>query len=682
MSTDTTGTSGTNDTAADRADRFTREPSVAENRGLDPVTFEVLKNSFVTVVDEMAEQILRTCHSFVIYARDFSCALCDHEGNTIMQGSQDIAVHVGTLHLKAKAVLEDFEGDINEGDVFAVNDPYRGGTHFPDVSLIRPIFADGEMIAMAQANGHWADMGGGTPGSFDVAATDQFAEGLRIPPIRVVDRGVVRDDVIELIASNTRAPGDIVGDCHAQIEATRVAEQEIFRLIGKYGTDTVTNAFAAVQDYVERLTRARIAEMPDGVWETEDHIDMDPAKDEGLVAIRVKMTIKGDEVHYDLSESDPAIASFLNSGFGVAFSGAISSAKTFMPDIPLNSGFYRAITVDVGDEGTVVNAGWPLAVTGAVSGSYEKIMNAGFELWSQLMPERAMACCFNLEYLLVGGRDGRVEEKPYFMWYDWMAGGWGGRNGKDGSNCTSPVFGVGLAVQPLEGQERLTPVVTSGHEIITDSGGPGKHRGGCGVRKGGELTDVHGAVMSYCCDRARAITWGIDGGLPSNPHGVWLNPGTDRERFLGANFSNVSVTKGDTFQRPSAGGGGLGDPLERDPQAVVEDVIDGYVSIHRAEKDYGVVVREVDAELSQYELDEAETEHVRAREREERAARFEEDPEQVASRFRHGQLDDLDCVRQYGVVLDWGTGELLHRTTEQYRALLRRRSVAHWSTSG
>ncbi|WP_320668589.1 hydantoinase B/oxoprolinase family protein [Patulibacter defluvii] len=647
---------------------------------LDPVTFEVLKNSFVTLVDEMAEQILRTCHSFVIYARDFSCALCDAEGNTIMQGSQDIAVHVGTLHLKAKAVLEDFDGDINEGDVFAVNDPYRGGTHFSDVSVIRPIFADGELVAMAQANGHWADMGGSVPGSFDVSATDHFGEGVRIPPVRIVDRGVVRHDVIGLVAHNTRAPGDIVGDCHAQIEATRVAEQEVFRLVDKYGSRTVTTAFGAVQDYVERLTRARIADLPDGVWETEDHLDLDPGSDEGLVAVRLKMTIEGDEIHYDLSGSDPAISSFLNSGAGVAFSGAIASAKTFLPDIPLNSGFYRAVKVDVGPEGTVVNAGWPNAVTGCVSGAYEKIMSAGFELWSQLMPERALACCFNLEYLLVGGRDARRDDRPFFMWYDWMAGGWGGRHGKDGQNATSPVFGVGLAVQPLEGQERLTPVLTSVHEIIPDSGGPGRHRGGCGVRKGGTLTDVEHSVMSYCCDRGRAVTWGIGGGMPSLPHGVWLNRGSDRERYLGANFSGVAVERGDRFERPSAGGGGLGDPLERDPAEVLEDVIDGYVTLGRAERDYGVVVREIDAELSQYEVDAEATERARAEQRVERVGWLDEDPEEIATRFRNGELDVLDLVRRHGVILDWGSGELLPRTTEQYRSLLRRRSAAQWST--
>jgi N-methylhydantoinase B len=649
-------------------------------RSLDPVTFEVLKNAFVTVVDEMAEQILRTCHSFVIYSRDFSCALHDANGDTVMQGSQDIAVHVGTLHLKAKAVLDDFEGDIHEGDVFAINDPYRGGTHFPDVSLIRPVFADGEMIALAQANGHWADVGGSVPGSFDVAASDHFGEGMRIPPVRLVDRGVTRGDVIAMIASNSRSPEDIIGDCHAQIEATRVAESELFRLIDKYGKDTVVAACGEVQDYVEGLTRARVAELQDGTWETVDYLDFDPGSDEGLVAVRLKLTISGDEVHYDLSGSDPAIASFLNAGAGVAFSGAIASAKTFLPEIPLNSGFYRAVTVDVGREGTVVNAGWPIAVTGSVSGAYEKIINAGFELWSQVMPERAMACCFNLEYLLVGGRDARIEERPFFMWYDWMAGGWGGRQGRDGQDCTSPVFGVGLAVQPLEGQERLTPILTSTHEIIPDSGGPGKHRGGVGVRKGGTLTQVEAAVMSYCCDRARSVTWGIGGGLPSIPHGVWLNPRTDQERFLGANFSGVSVGEGDTFERPSAGGGGLGDPLERDPQAVLEDVEDGYVTIPRAAVDYGVVIEQVDRDLAESRIDQEATEKLRTEQRATRAGNLDEDPNTVAERFRSGELDTLDLVRHYGVILDWGTAELLSRTTAQYREMLKRRAAACWST--
>ena len=534
---------------------------------LDPVTLEVLKNAFVTIVDEMAEQILRTCHSFVIYCRDFSSALCDAQGNTVMQGSQDIAVHVGTLHLTAKAVIETFGDDIHEGDLFAINDPYSGGTHFNDVRIIRPIFHDGDLIAFSQSNGHWADVGGSVPGSFDVSAKEHFAEGIRIPAVRIADKGTMRDDVVELIVSNTRVPSDAKGDLRAQAEATRVAEREILRLCDKYGGDTVVTAFEEVQDYVERLTRKRIGELPDGVWETEDYIDFDPAEGEGLVPVRVKLEIDGEELRYDLSGSHPAVATFLNSSFGTTFSGIVGGTKTFFPDVPLNSGFYRVIDVDAGEENTVINAAWPVAVTGFCSGGYEKVTNAVYELWSRVMPDRAMACCFNLEYLLVGGRDARTDDRPVFMWYDWMVGGWGGRNGKDGADCTSPVFGVGLAVQPLEGQERLTPVLTTAHQIVPDSGGPGRFRGGVGVSKGGRLTEPEGAVMSYCCDRARSITWGIEGGLPSIPHGVWLTrEGEDEAKFLGATFSNVDVGPGDVFTRPSAGGGGLRRPAGARPR--------------------------------------------------------------------------------------------------------------------
>jgi N-methylhydantoinase B len=294
------------------------------------------------------------------------------------------------------------------------------------------------------------------------------------------------------------------------------------------------------------------------------------------------------------------------------------------------------------------------------------------------MPERAIACSFNLEDLLVGGRDARHDRRPFFMWYDWMVGGWGGRNGKDGSNATAPIFGVGLAVQPLEGQERLTPVLTTHHEIVPDSGGPGRFRGGCGVQKGGILTAAERAVISYSCDRARSITWGLKGGQPSLPHGVWINKGRENEHFLGAVFSGVPIGTGDSFTRPSAGGGGFGDPLDREPEAVLEDVTDGYVTIERARRDYGVVVREVDAELAQFELDLEATARERERIRRERLGWLEEDPASVAGRYRAGELDVFDLVRRYGVILDWDTGELLPKTTVEFRAMLHRRMVPHW----
>jgi len=644
---------------------------------LDPVTFEVLRNAFISAVDQMGEQVIRTCHSFVIFNRDYSSAICDANGDTIAQGTHDLAAHVGTLHYTCKAIIEAFKDDMHPGDVYMVNDPYLGGTHFPDVRVIRPIFCDGEIIAYSQANGHWADIGGSVPGSLDVGAKQHFGEGLRIPPLRIWDKGCYRNDVGELIASNTRVPGDVIGDMHAQAEATRVAEVEILRLVKKYGKDTVVTAFKETQDYVEYFTRRRIEELPDGVWETEDYLDQDPSAGEGLIPIKTRMTIDGDTVHYDFTGSHGTIGTIYNSAFGATFSAVVSGMKSFFPDVPLNSGFYRAIGTTM-PEDTIVNARWPVAVTGFVM-TFERIMNSIFEIWSGIMPERGMACAFNIEYLEIGGTNTSLPGAPFFMCYDYMPGGWGGRNGRDGVNVSSSPFGAGLMVQPIEGQERLAPITYTEYELMTDSGGPGRDRGGIGLNKTGMLTDAGPTIISYICDRERSIAWGINGGLPSNPQGLWLTRrGQNDTEFLGAMFSNVEIGSGDIFRRPAAGGGGFGDPLERDPDKVCEDVADEYVSLERAVKDYGVVIKVIDQDMAEYEVDAAATETERDRIRSARRGWLEEDPSSVANRYKAGELDAFDLVRQYGVIVNWGTGELLPKTTATYRDMLQRRAAAHW----
>lgn len=645
---------------------------------IDPITFEVLRNAFVNIVDQMAEQILRTCHSFVIYSRDFSSAICDADGNTVMQGTGDIAAHVGTLHYTCKAVINTFGDDIHPGDAFIVNDPYAGGTHFNDTRIVRPIFHGDELLGFAQANGHWADIGGAVPGSFNITALDHMGEGLRITPVRVWSKGVWLEDVAQFMAANTRAPHDIIGDMQAQAEAAALAEREVLRLCDKYGFDTIKTAFAEVQDYVEALVRARVSELPDGTWETVDYIDQDPVLGEGLIPVHTKLTIEGDQIHYDLTGSHPQISTFLNAAFGGSFAGIVAGTKYQFPDLPLNSGFYRAVTLELGPEGTVVNCSWPSPCAGFCSGPFEKIMNSVFELWAGILPERAMSCSFNLEYLLVGGRDERAPGEPYFMWYDWMVGGWGARNGLDGSDTSGPVFGAQYGTQPFEGQERLAPVLTTGHEFVQDSGGPGTWRGGLGAEKGGVLYGANRTVMSYCCDRERSVTWGLWGGLPSLPHGVWVNKGKENERYLGSIFSGVPVEVGDEFTRPSAGGGGLGDPLLREIDEVLEDVIDEYVSIERAAKDYGVVIRAIDPELCEYEVDVEATEATRATIRAERESWLAVDPEEIAAKYRAGEIDQLDCVRQFAVILDWGSGDLLPDTTDEYRDMTRRRALQFW----
>lgn len=435
--------------------------------------------------------------------------------------------------------------------------------------------------------------------------------------------------------------------------------------------------FGDVQDYVERAMRQRLAALPDGEWETQDFIDRDPSGGEGMIPIRVKLTLAGDRAIYDFTGSHPCIGSLYNSAFGATFSAVAAGMKTFFPDLPLNSGFYRPIEV-VAPEDTVVNARWPIAVTGFLM-PFEKIMNSIYEIWSGIMPERAIACAFNLEYLLTGGRDLRSSSKPIFMFYDWLPGGWGGRNGRDGCNVTTACFGTGLQSQPVEGQERVSPILTNEYQILTDSAGPGKWRGGAGVRKTSTLGAADRAVISYICDRERAIVWGIEGGLPSMPHGLSLKrAGAERAEWLGSVFSDVPISSGDVFSRPTAGGGGYGDPLERDPERVREDVADDYVSLERARRDYGVVLRVVDADLAEYAIDAEATQRERDMIRRSRRAWLREDPHSVAQRYRAGEIDQLDVVRRYGVILDWDSGEVLEHSTSQFRDMFHKRAAVHW----
>ncbi|MEM4416878.1 MAG: hydantoinase B/oxoprolinase family protein, partial [Nitrososphaerota archaeon] len=545
-----------------------------------------------------------------------------------------------------------------------------------DVRILKPIFYNGELIAITQTNGHWADVGGTVPGSFNVLAREHYAEGLRITPVKIWEKGQFRRDVADLIVSNMRVPEERMGDLKAQATATMVGERYLIHLIEKYGLRTILAAFKVSQDYVERILRERIKKLPKGSWETEDYVDYDPSGEyDGPVRIKVRMTISDDGIHYDLTGSDKYVGTFLNGAFGSSFSAVIAGTKFFFPDVPLNSGFYRVVRATL-PENTVVNAPWPLPVTGFCSGAYEKIMNSIIELWSYLMPERAMACSFNLEYLLVGGWDRRPGYNRHFMWYDWMVGGYGGRNGLDGANASAPLFGMGLSVQPLEGQERLNPVITLKHDIIPDSGGPGKWRGGCGVEKGGIITDADRVLMSYMADRERIISWGIMGGLPSIKMGVTLKT-AEGDRWLGCYFSGIPLQKGDAFTRPSAGGGGYGDPLERDPRMVLEDVLDGYVTVARARKDYGVVIKVIDAEVGVYEIDWEATERERDFIRRNRKAWLSMDPQKVLELWKKGEIDELDLVRRYGVIVDSKTGTVLHKTTEIYRKMIMK-SAKYW----
>lgn len=648
-------------------------------RTIDPVTFEVLKNSFVNLVDQMAEVIFKTCYSFAIYVRDFSSCLCDAEGNTVAQGTQDIAVHVGTLHFTAQTCLREIgRENLHPGDVILFNDPFTGGTHFCDVRVVRPVFYDGELLAFTVVNGHWSDVGGSVPGSFDIQAEEYYREGLRITPVKIVEEGRLNQPLVKLIISNMRLPWEREGDLKAQIEASRVGAEYLLALCQKYGVETIRGAFGECMDYVEKMTRAEIAKLPPGSYEADDFIDKDPGRaEEGMVRVHLALKIGKDEILYDLTGTDPAVDCFLNSTYSSSYSACITASKMAFPHVPLNSGFYRAVKMQL-PEGSCVNAPEPRAVAGFCSGAYEKMMNAAFACWSQVMPQRGLGSAYNLEYLLLGGTDHRPGYNRGFIYYDWLTGGWGGRYGKDGPAPLTPVFGVGLTNQPIEAHERLSPIFVEKVGILQDSCGPGKWRGGPGLEKTFKTYSSGRLVLSYCCDRERSVPQGVFGGGTGIPHGIVFNPGTPQEIYMGATFSGHKLKDGDAVWRPSSGGGGYGDPLERDPQKVLEDVIDEYVSVERARLDYGVVIRPINPELGQYEIDSDATERERAEIREMRLRWLETDPEGVRQEVLAGRLTLLDAIRRYGVILDRANGQVLPATTRQFRESLKQRCAPYW----
>ncbi len=588
---------------------------------VDPVTFSILSSAFVSLVDEMVGALQDACLSFVIYVGDVSGGLLNDRGELVAQGTRDVAVHVGALQPSTRAVLEDFadvEGGIEEADIYAFNEPYRGGTHLPDMTFISPIFWEGDLIAFTATKGHWSDVGGATPGSMNALAADIHAEGLVIPPLKIVSRGVVRHDVRNLIMANTRIPLNATGDLIAHIEAARVGERRLGSLIAKYGLETVLASMEQTLDHSERELIAEILQCPEGTWMTEDFIDYDPqAPEEGPVRVSLKMTIQHDppRVIYDMRGSGAPVQSGMNGTRGSTTGALVAGTKYIFPKPPMNAGWLRIIRT-VFPETSVVNAVRPYAVCGEVSGAYEKTTACVQRLWAAVLPRRSFAGNFNLEYVVAGGIDDRPgRHSNYFVYYHWHTGGWGGKYGADGRDCGGAIFGLGILNQSSEVIERMWPVTFDRLAPVTDSMGAGRWRGGAGLESVLRVENSGGVRLSYIADRGEdgpGGPRGLFGGRDGIPIRVVKNLGAEDEKVLPIYFADEFIGQHGTFYHVSSGGGGYGDPLERDPDGVLEDVLDRYISLESAGRDYGVVINVRDADLLDYRIDIEATRALRA----------------------------------------------------------------------
>ena len=491
------------------------------NTGSDPAAFEIVKNSLYKIAEEMRVVLAKTAYSPILKsAGDYSCGVFDDRGEMIAQGP-DLPIHLGSMPDAVAAIVKSFGDDVHDGDVFIHNDPYFGGSHLPDVNVIRPAFYEGTLLGYSCLRAHWPDVGSATPGSYG-AVTEIYGEGLRLPPLRLVSRGVMNEDLEKVILANVRTPDERKGDMGAQLAATLRASERLQALARQHGAERLKTYMAEVMDYSERLMRAMLSDLPDGEGYFEDFFDGDGIADddEGNDApfwIRMKVVKKGDSILVDFDGSDPAVKGPMNAALSVTASGVYCGLKTAIDPnslIPPNSGCWRTIEVTA-PKGTVVNAEYPSPV---VYSNHEMshrtadmVMGALVNFW----PEQVMACSQGTSAIMTfGGLDPRTSRR--YVSYETIKGGFGARPNKDGINVIAS--GISNTMNtPIEVLEMAFPLRLERYEIEADSGGAGQYRGGCATHRVWRLLEGADAVGALCMERMKSAPFGLKGGKAGSP---------------------------------------------------------------------------------------------------------------------------------------------------------------------
>lgn len=552
-------------------------------RAIDPVTLEVIQNGLGSIVDEMALTVMRTAYSGVVKdALDYSTAFCNAEGEVIAQGLT-IVVHLGSFPSVVKCILQQFAGRIEPGDMFISNDPYSaGGIHLPDIYVIKPVFDDETLQGFSCVVAHHTDVGGLVPGSNSTQATEIYQEGICLPLMKLYARGEPNEAIFAMIERNVRVPDKVLGDLRAEIAAAHIGERSYLALLRRYGAATFQTYCQALLDYSEQLARAEIAALPDGTHSAVGHIDGDSIES-GPVTIAVSVTIKGDELTVDFAGSSPQVKAGINSPIAFTRSAVYGAVRLILdPSAPNSAGYFRPIHVTA-PAGTVVHPVLPGAC-GARGITGFRIMDTVAHALAAVAPDRVPADGEGGNTILsMGGYD--ADFRP-FVYVDLIAGARGGAPWADGA-AGIPHPGSNIANTPIEIAEVELPIRIEEYGFARDSGGPGTYRGAPGhVRQVRLLADE--AILQMRSDKRRFLPYGLHGGRDGTPSMTILNPGSD-DRVLPTQ-GMTPIRKGDVVRHTLAGGGGWGDPIQRDPEAVRLDVWNELLSIEAAAEYYGVVI--------------------------------------------------------------------------------------------
>jgi N-methylhydantoinase B len=551
---------------------------------IDPVKRELIKNALVTIADNMIVLVIRTSRSVVVKNNlDFSASILDGKGQMVAQGLA-LPGHLGATMPALQGCLDQFGDDINPGDILCNNDPYSGASHLNDIFMFKPVFDQGRRIAFLSIIIHHTDMGGRVPGGNAADSTEIYQEGLRIPPMKIVDRGVTNDTLMRIIKTNVRVSDRVLGDVHSQIASLNAAETEFRRMLSDYGTDTVETYMADLIDHAERLTRANIRALPKGTGVFSDWIDDDGAGGPP-VEIRVRITIEDESIEVDFTGTSPQTSGALNPNLYFTVGLAYAVLRTVMdPNIPANAGFDRCVRSIV-PEGCFVNPRFPAPVGARGLGGY-RVRTAVSGALAQILPDRVPACVGGSEFALVFAGYPK-DQKPFLMLeFHNITGGGGGpdQDGQDGGPwCLGNVANV-----PVEVLEAESPVRIEKYEFIPDSDGAGKFRGALGlVREYRLLADD--SLVQLRSDRQSHPPYGLFGGHDGAPGHIVMNPGTPDSKVMPSKFVG-RMKRGDLLRGEMPGSGGYGNPFERDAIAVAEDVRQGKISPDRARRVYGVAL--------------------------------------------------------------------------------------------
>ena len=557
---------------------------------MDAVTLAVVRGSLEQIADEMDLHLIHAAISPIISETNDCANGIFHPttGETIAQGRYGLPVFLAYMQFTVQKVIElaAADGGFKPGDMWIMNDTYLGGSHLQDVQIIAPVFADGELFAVMATTGHWMDMGGNVPGGWAPRATEIHQEGMIIPPVKLYEEGRLNSALVAMIRANVRLPNEIAGDLAAMSNVFSVGNRGIEALVKKYGSATLTECLNEMIAYSERQMRSYIADLPDGTYSWEDWIDNDGIVDTPI-PVRLAITVKGENMHFDFEGTGPMARGPLNMSRNTTLSSCYVAIKHIFPDVPVNGGTFRPISFNV-PAGTLLAAEYPAACGGYLD-PMGRVVDVVFGAMSKCLPEKAPAAFFGtIGVVAISGT--HPKSGAYFVGVFPYPGGYGATRASDGLiNGTPPQSMANF--MSLEMSEHRFPLRFDYFRIREDSGGAGWHRGGCGTEYG--FTTLSDTTVSVLGDRVDHAPFGIVGGGPALANKVeMVTGGRAWTPELRSKQEKEPFSAGDSLRAASPGGGGYGNPFERDLSAVEGDLNRGYISRATAESAYGVVIGE------------------------------------------------------------------------------------------